>query len=109
MWSPLDPTISEFYRSHIENKIFQTIITKPKIYVRYVDDIFITTYSYDEINKLKSTQENNSLLKFTNELNINNKKKPFPRQILEAICVKMKTINILACNTGTNKLNIFNN
>ena len=38
----LGPTISEFYMSHIENIIFKTIITKPKIYVRYVD-IFITT------------------------------------------------------------------
>ena len=53
MGSPLSPTISEFYMSHIENKIFETTITKPKIYVRYVDNIFIATHSYDEINKLK--------------------------------------------------------
>ena len=46
---PLGPTISEFYMSHIENEIF----TQPKIYVRYVEDIFIVTQSYDEINKLK--------------------------------------------------------
>ena len=45
MGLPLDPTISEFYMSHIKNKIFKTIITKPYIYVHYVDDIFITTYS----------------------------------------------------------------
>ena len=49
MGSPLDPTISEFYISHIENRVFTTIITKPKIYVCYVDNIFITTHSYDEI------------------------------------------------------------
>ena len=68
--SPLGPTISEFYISDIENKIFKTIITKPKIYVRYVDNIFIVTHSYDEINKLKQTRKK-SLLNFTTELNIN--------------------------------------
>ena len=57
MGSPLGPTISVFYISHIKNKIFKTIITKSKIYVRYVDDIFIATHSYDEINKLKQTLE----------------------------------------------------
>ena len=39
MGSPLGPTISKFYMSYIENKIFKTIITKPKIYVCYLDDI----------------------------------------------------------------------
>ena len=29
--SPFGPTISEFYMSIIENKIFEIIITKPKI------------------------------------------------------------------------------
>ena len=51
MGSPLGPTISEFYMSHIENKIFKTIITKPKIYFRYVHEILIAIHSYDEINK----------------------------------------------------------
>ena len=52
MRSSLDPTISEFYMSHFENKIFKTI-SKPKINVCYVDDIFIATHSYDEINIIK--------------------------------------------------------
>ena len=55
MGSPLRPTISEFYMSHIKNKMFKTITTNPKIFVFYVDDIFIATHSYDEINKLKQT------------------------------------------------------
>ena len=42
---------------HIENKIFNTIITKSKLYVYYVGDIFIAIHSYDEINKLKQTLE----------------------------------------------------
>ena len=57
MGSSLGSTISKFYTLHIENKISETIITKPKIYVYYVDDIFITTHSYDKINKLKQTLE----------------------------------------------------
>ena len=31
-------------------------------YVHYVDDIFIVTHSYDEVNKLKQTLEKNSVL-----------------------------------------------
>ena len=49
MGLPLGPIVSEIYMSHTENNIFKTIITKPKIYVCYVDDIFIATHSYDEI------------------------------------------------------------
>ena len=55
MGSLLDPTIFEFYMSHIENKTFKSIIIKPIIFVRYVDDIFIETHFYNEINKLKQT------------------------------------------------------
>ena len=73
MGSPFGPTISEFYMSLIENKIFKTSITKPKIYVRYVDDIIITIHSYDEIYKLKQTLEKNSARNFYTELNINKK------------------------------------
>ena len=53
MGSPIAPTISEFYMSHIENKIFETNKTKAKIYIRCVDDVFVAVYSYDKINKLK--------------------------------------------------------
>ena len=52
------------------------MITKPKIYVHYVDNIFIATDYYNEINKLKQTLEKNTILNFTTELIIN-KKNPF--------------------------------
>ena len=74
MGSPLGPTIFEFYMSQIENTIFKTTIIKSKIYLRYVDSIFIATYSYDEINKLKQTLEKNSDQNFTTKLKIINKK-----------------------------------
>ena len=44
-----------------------------KIYVRYVDDIVITTKSSGDINKLKQNIQKNSVLYFTSELNLNKK------------------------------------
>ena len=58
MESTLGPTVSEFYMSSIENKIIKTILTRPKMYVGYVDNIFTSTHSNDEIDKLKQTLEN---------------------------------------------------
>ena len=64
MGSYLGITVSVFYMSYIENKIFKTVITKPKIYIRNIDDIFIATYSYEEINKLKQTLKKKLRTKF---------------------------------------------
>ena len=77
MGSPLGPTISEFYLSYIENRISKTMITKPKIYDRIVDDIFIAIHSFDEINKLKQTLEKNFRWNITTKLIINLKKSLF--------------------------------
>ena len=73
MVSQLGPTIFEFYMSYIENKIVKTTISKPKIYIRYVDDIFIAAHSYKEINKFKPNSRKNLALNFISELNINKK------------------------------------
>jgi len=37
----------------IENKILENLETKPKIYCRYVDDIFLVVRNEDEILSLK--------------------------------------------------------
>ena len=66
----LDALYPNFTITHIKNKIFNTI-KKLKVHVPYVDDIFIATRSYDEINKLKQILEKNSELKFTTKLIIN--------------------------------------
>ena len=53
------------------------MITKSKLYVHWVDDVFIVTHYYKEINKFKETLEKNqknSDLNFTAKLNINKKK-----------------------------------
>ena len=64
MGSPLEPTFANYYMGHLENKIFSNQELKPKIYVRYFDDIFLLDDSTDEINILKTTFEKNSVLNF---------------------------------------------
>ena len=50
--SSLGPSISDFHLFHTEKKIFKTTITKTKIYVHYVDDIFILMTKLTNLNKL---------------------------------------------------------
>ena len=73
MGSPLGPTFANYYMGHLENKIFSNRELKPKIYVRYVDDIFLLVDRTDEINILKTKFEQNSVLKFTFEMNTHSK------------------------------------
>ena len=70
--SVLGPIFSNFYMSALENKIFNTI-NKPNIYLRYADDVLLFTKSTYEINTIQETFQNNSVLSFTQEININNK------------------------------------
>ena len=58
--------------SYLENKIFHGIKKTTHIYVCYVDDILILADNIEEIKKLRQTFQNNSVLKFTYELNVNN-------------------------------------
>ena len=57
--------------SNLENKVFNPI-NKP-IYLGYVEDVLFLTNSTDEINIMQETFQNNFVLNFTLELNINNK------------------------------------
>ena len=50
-----------------QEKIFNGIKKKTYIYVRYVDDILI------HANNTKEIFQNNFVLKFSHELNVNNK------------------------------------
>ena len=56
----------------IENKILENLDMKPKIYCRYVDDIFIVVRYEDEILSLKHKMEENSILKCMYEIGIGN-------------------------------------
>ena len=72
MGSVLWTMFSNFYISALENKVFN-IINKPNIYLRYADDILILNDSTHEINTIQETFQNNSVLNFLQEININNK------------------------------------
>ena len=72
MGSPLGPTFADFYMCDLENRVFPSILDKPDIYVRYVDDVFMVT-TQEKLNKIMSTFESNSVLKFTHECSINGK------------------------------------
>ena len=58
--------------SPLENK-YLNIINITNIYLNYADDILLLTNSTYEINTIQETFQNNSVLNFTQEININNK------------------------------------
>ena len=68
MGSPLGPLFANFYMSNLENKVLPEWNDKPKVYCRYVDDIFLAVDSESQILSLKTKFENNSVLKFTYEI-----------------------------------------
>ena len=72
MGSPLGPTFANFYMGQLESNIFANY-PKPNIYSRYVDDIFLDIQSEEKLLELKEIFENNSVLNFTYELNIQSK------------------------------------
>jgi hypothetical protein len=76
MGSPLGPTFANYYMCNLENDALETLENKPIIYCRYVDDCFIMINNISELHSLKNHLEQNSVLTFTFELEIQ-KKLPF--------------------------------
>jgi hypothetical protein len=69
MGNPLGPTFANYYMCHLENSILENYLeVKPKLYLRYVDDIFLLVDSIGCITRLKNDFESNSVLKFTFEI-----------------------------------------
>ena len=79
MGSPLGPTFSNFYMSHLEQTLFENsnAIKKPYAYYRYVDDTFLLVDSINDIQVLINNLESNSVLKFTYEIESECKKLNF--------------------------------
>ena len=73
MGSPLGPTFANYYMGNLEKTVFSDPKKKPSIYARYVDDTFIQIKNESELVKLRDLFQNNSKLKFTYELSVNNK------------------------------------
>ena len=73
MGGPLSCTMANFYLCHVENQIMESSVTKPTLYCRYVDDIFVEVKDQEHLNELQAAFENHSKLEYTQELSINNK------------------------------------
>ena len=70
----LGSTFANFYMAHHENLILNEHFgPEINIYCRYVDDIFIQVEDEGVIHRLKSIFEQKTVLKFTFELNLNNR------------------------------------
>jgi hypothetical protein len=72
MGSPLGPLFANFYMSNLENKVLPTWDDKPIVYCRYVDDIFLVINDLSHILKLKEKFEEESILRFTYEIEKDN-------------------------------------
>ena len=74
MGSPLGPSLANFFLGHLEKyKIFENLNINPKLYIRYVDDIFAIfdkNISYDKFFDHINNQH--PQIKFTVEKSINN-------------------------------------
>ena len=66
MGSPMGVLFAEAYMSEVEKRTFQHQ-TKPNIYARFRDDIFVSVNNSDEIDQLSETLTNHSVLGFTIE------------------------------------------
>ena len=73
MGSPLGPTFSNFYMGDLEERTFNGILQKPAIYARYIDDVIVLINNQQDIIDLQNCFQNNSVLQFTYELNVDNK------------------------------------
>ena len=72
MGSPLGPSLANFFLGHLEKKFFGNIGVNPKLYLRYVDDIFAVfdkDVPYDKFLSHINNQHPN--IKFTVEKTIN--------------------------------------
>ena len=69
MGSCLGPTFADFYMCNLENEIFnKNPGLKPKLYARYVDDIFVAIDDSAQFTQIKAKFEQESVLTFTHEI-----------------------------------------
>ena len=72
MSSQLGPTFANFYMAHLENRVLNALDVKPKIYCRFVDDIY-TDAKLKLLLEIKKSMEEHSALRFTSDLSKDNK------------------------------------
>ena len=67
-------------------------------YIRYADDLLLLTNTIDKINTIQETFQNNSVLNFTLEININNK------ILFLGVLIDARNINRFTTSTYKKKL-----
>ena len=90
MGSPLGPTFANFFMSEVENRALDNIPTRPVIYARYIDDMFLLC-SELTLETLKNEMILISGLNFTFESGVN-RKLPFLNVLVEAQDERFKTL-----------------
>jgi hypothetical protein len=101
MGSPLGPTFASYYMCELENLAFRTIPVKPVVYCRYVDDCFLVINNIRELHFLKDYFEQNSVLNFTFETEIQ-KKLPFLDTLVSRSNDKITT-SVYSKSTNSNE------
>ena len=72
MRTPRGPTFAN-YMCEIGNKAFNSILNKPRIYCRYIDDCFLMIDNISQLHTLKNYFEEHSVVKFTIQYEVNKK------------------------------------
>ncbi|XP_076056271.1 uncharacterized protein LOC143034215 [Oratosquilla oratoria] len=73
MGSPLEVLFAQAFMAHVEKEAIKILHTKPILYRRYVDDIYVCVDDLQLFEELRSNLQVISGLRFTVELNKNNR------------------------------------
>ena len=99
MGSPLGVLFANFFMGCVEEEVFKTT-TKPAIYCRYIDDIFMKTETAEDIQQIKTKLQHTSGLNFTVE-HASNGKMPFLDILIHQENIKFTTdVHVKSTNTG---------
>ena len=102
MGSPLGVLFANAYMCKIESEVLDEVSEKPKIYKRYVDDIFVECDTEDQLTEIHNTMENKSVLKFTHEIGTE-KKLPFLDISVDASSPSRHHMEVHRKSTNTGK------
>ncbi|XP_064106931.1 uncharacterized protein LOC135215906 [Macrobrachium nipponense] len=81
MGSLLGVLFANFYMGTVKGRVFQNS-SKPRMYVRYIDDTFVSANSREEIEQLQCAFHDHSCLSFTIE-HCQDHRLPFPNVLVE--------------------------
>ncbi|XP_064077594.1 uncharacterized protein LOC135195264 [Macrobrachium nipponense] len=89
MGSPLGVLFANFYMGTVEERVFQNS-SKPRMYVRYIDDTFVSADSQEEIERLRRGFHDHSCFSFTIE-HCQDRRLPFLDVLVEQQVTRFRT------------------